>query len=244
MAARYAIGLARGVYLRAETLQRARTIGGQAVAGPSRHRGFLSTVSCSSKPPPASLLLSRQVSIRSLRPVSLNRHSLLANGLRYNSSATEKSPLPDSIKVTIPQPPQSPAPASPTSISTPPTTEISPSNPPVQQIKKPPDDPQLSADTASILKLLKLASPQWRLLATGFGCLCISTGVGLAFPYFSARIIDFFNPATDADTMFLGLSLRDAALVMAGTFALGALATTGKSISLKLSGQRTAAMIR
>ena len=180
------------------------------------------------------------------RPPSTS-FSRTMQSIRYNSSTNKSAPntpSPETIKVTTPEPPSSPAPASPTSITTPPATDFAPTSPAPAEIKRPPDEPQLAADTASIVKLVKLARPQWRLLAAGFGCLLITTAVGLAFPYFSGRIIDYFNPASDAKTMFLGLDLYWAAAFMAATFILGAAANAGKSIALRLSGQRTAAMIR
>ncbi|ORX35705.1 hypothetical protein BD324DRAFT_72669 [Kockovaella imperatae] len=170
--------------------------------------------------------------------------------IRFHSSPSSNEPIKRESgreeKALSPPSPSSSASASSTAIATPPPTDFAATTTasPSTEIKKSSDEPHLAADSASILKLIKLAKPQWRLLTAGFGCLVITTATGLAFPYFSGRIIDFFNPASEAQTMFLGLDLYWAAAFMAATFVLGAAANAGKSIALRLSGQRTAAMIR
>lgn len=98
-------------------------------------------------------------------------------------------------------------------------------------------------ESASIGKLLTLAKPQWRLLTVGVTCLVISTGVSLSVPYIIGRIIDFFAPGSK-ETLLFGLPLEQAAVALAGLLLFGAVANSGRSIALRLAGQRTVAQIR
>ncbi|WWC89113.1 protoheme IX farnesyltransferase [Kwoniella dendrophila CBS 6074] len=98
-------------------------------------------------------------------------------------------------------------------------------------------------DAASILKLLSLAKPQWPLLTIGVTCLSISTAVNLSIPWVIGRIIDFFTPGSEA-TLLLGLPLEQATGALAVVLLIGAAANSGRSIALRLAGQRTVASIR
>ncbi|GMK53614.1 hypothetical protein CspeluHIS016_0102000 [Cutaneotrichosporon spelunceum] len=99
------------------------------------------------------------------------------------------------------------------------------------------------ADSATVMKLLSLAKPQWRLLTVGVTCLVISTGVSLTVPYVIGKIIDFFAPGSEQQLLF-GLPLEKAAGVLAIVLLIGAVANSGRSICLRLAGQRTVAQIR
>lgn len=102
---------------------------------------------------------------------------------------------------------------------------------------------QTKADSASIMKLLSLAKPQWKLLTVGVSCLVVSTGVALAVPYVIGKIIDFFAPGSNEALLF-GLPLEKAAAVLAVVLMIGAVTNAGRSICLRLAGQRTVAQIR
>lgn len=98
-------------------------------------------------------------------------------------------------------------------------------------------------DVASIMNLLKLAKPQWRLLSIGVVCLVISTAVNYALPWAIGRIIDFFTPGSE-ETLLFGLPIEWATFALGAALAIGAAANGARSIALRLSGQRTAVMIR
>ncbi|OCF30539.1 protoheme IX farnesyltransferase [Kwoniella heveanensis BCC8398] len=98
-------------------------------------------------------------------------------------------------------------------------------------------------DAASIIKLLSLAKPQWKLLTVGVACLSVSTAVNLSIPWVIGRIIDFFAPGSDA-TLLFGLPLEKATGALAVVLLIGAAANSGRSIALRLAGQRTVASIR
>ncbi|WWD17080.1 protoheme IX farnesyltransferase [Kwoniella shandongensis] len=98
-------------------------------------------------------------------------------------------------------------------------------------------------DASSILKLLSLAKPQWPLLTVGVACLTVSTAVNLSIPWAIGRIIDFFAPGSEA-TLLFGLPLEQATAALAILLLIGAAANSGRSITLRLAGQRTVARIR
>ncbi|WRT66572.1 protoheme IX farnesyltransferase [Kwoniella shivajii] len=98
-------------------------------------------------------------------------------------------------------------------------------------------------DAASIMKLLSLAKPQWPLLTVGVACLTLSTAVNLSIPWVIGRIIDFFAPGSE-ETLLFGLPLEKATGALAIVLLIGAAANSGRSISLRLAGQRTVASIR
>ncbi|EIW70549.1 hypothetical protein TREMEDRAFT_43245, partial [Tremella mesenterica DSM 1558] len=98
-------------------------------------------------------------------------------------------------------------------------------------------------DTTSLLKLLSFARPQLPLISVGIFCLCISTGVSLAWPWAIGRIIDFFAPGSEA-TLLFGLPLEWAVGITTFALLIGAAANSCRSIALRLAGQRTMARIR
>ena len=133
-----------------------------------------------------------------------------------------------------------------------PETSTPITNKPVDPLTAPPvfvaDTPKppatkTSADTASILKLLSLAKPQWPLLTVGISCLVVSTGVNLGIPWAIGRIIDYFAPGSEA-TLLFGLPLEQATWALIGVLLVGALANSGRAMALRLAGQRTVARIR
>jgi ABC-type multidrug transport system fused ATPase/permease subunit len=80
-------------------------------------------------------------------------------------------------------------------------------------------------------------------LTFGIFCLTISTGVNLGIPWAIGRIIDFFAPGSEATTLF-GLPLENATAALALVLLVGAIANSGRSIALRLAGQRTVMAIR
>jgi hypothetical protein len=114
---------------------------------------------------------------------------------------------------------------------------------PIVAAETPKPPAKTSADTASILKLLGLAKPQWPLLTVGISCLVVSTGVNLGIPWAIGRIIDYFAPGSEA-TLLFGLPLEQATWALIGVLLVGALANSGRAMALRLAGQRTVAGIR
>lgn len=164
----------------------------------------------------------------------LANHVYPLRHLRFNSSSAQPEAVKADAPLPIPTPTASPA-SSSTFIETPSETTTSTVSPPSSLATIP--------DTASILKLVSLAKPQWRLLTVGVVCLVISTGVNLTIPWVIGRIIDFFTPGSEA-TLLLGFPLEQATALLAVALLIGAAANSGRSIALRLSGQRTSALIR
>ncbi|KAK4688096.1 ATP-binding cassette, subfamily B (MDR/TAP), member 10, partial [Tremellales sp. Uapishka_1] len=161
----------------------------------------------------------------------LQRYSPTLRFTRWNSSQ-----IPSKVESLAPDgtPGQSPAPVASTSTSPPPAAATA-------MVPAVTGDPK--PDASSIMKLLSLAKPQWRLISVGVACLVVSTGVNLSIPYAIGRIIDFFAPGSEA-TLLFGLPLEQATGALALILLVGAIANSGRSITLRLAGQRTVAAIR
>ena len=148
----------------------------------------------------------------------------------------------------IPPSPTTSTPSAPSaSTSTSPPTSLS-STDPLSNLPSQTGSTSTSPDSAlpsstGILQLLSLAKPQWPLLASGVFFLTVSTGVNLGIPWAIGRIIDFFAPGSEVDKLF-GLPLEQATMALAGVLLVGALANSGRSICLRLAGQRTVMRIR
>ncbi|WWC61970.1 protoheme IX farnesyltransferase [Kwoniella dejecticola CBS 10117] len=185
---------------------------------PSRSAPTLSQIrynSSTSTPPSTSSSKSTQQEIS--RPTTLENSE--------EGKDSEKAPSPIPIHPLAPIPPPSA------------TAEVTPTASGSGSSKDP------KPDAASILKLLSLAKPQWPLLTIGVTCLSISTAVNLSIPWVIGRIIDFFTPGSEA-TLLLGLPLEQATGALAIVLLIGAAANSGRSIALRLAGQRTVASIR
>lgn len=193
-------------------------------------------LSSSAKPAGLRYLTGSSCSSLAPRTGSCNRQlgSVTLRSIRHNSTQSSRSANKETEKdkyaeeqerSKLPVDPITAAPPAPALIPSPPTTA------------------QASADTASIMKLLALAKPQWPLLTVGIGCLVVSTGVNLGVPWAIGRIIDYFAPGSEATTLF-GLPLEQAVWALAGVLLLGAIANSGRAIALRLAGQRTVARIR
>ena len=166
--------------------------------------------------------------------------------VRFNSTSTRSpstSPSEPDERTSAPSPPSPPTPALPSDSlthSSPVTAQPVPAES-TEVAKK--DEKDAKPDVASIVQLLRFAKPQWKLITVGVVCLVISTGVNLAIPWVIGRIIDFFAPGSE-QTLLFGLPIEYATAALAIVLLLGAAANSGRSIALRLSGQRTAAMIR
>ena len=140
------------------------------------------------------------------------------------------------------QPDTRPGEAATSQSSSPPSPSTPAPKPPILPVATV-DTSQKTPDATSIYKLVSLAFPQWRLISIGVSCMVVSTGVSLTVPWAIGRIIDFFAPGSEA-TLLFGLPLEQATAALAGFLLFGAVANSGRSICLRLAGQRTVAAIR
>ena len=172
-----------------------------------------------------------------------HRRRLSTSQHRQKSTPDPTSPSPNAVK-----PPSQPSPSTPLSSPSPSSdsstvTEVSTDAISVEK-KKPPDLPQDTTNSASVRRLLAMAWPQWRLMSVGFVALGGSVAAGTSFPYFAGRIVDHFNPTTPADHLLFDLTVPQSAGLMAAVLLAGCTAGGIRSICLRLSGQRTVALIR
>ncbi|KAJ8297226.1 ATP-dependent permease MDL1, mitochondrial [Rhodotorula toruloides] len=91
-----------------------------------------------------------------------------------------------------------------------------------------------------VRRLLQLAKPERRTIGIAIGLLCISSGVSLSIPLGIGRIIDIFS----GQASNLPVSIPTAAGLLAVFFAAGAAANMGRTILMRISGQRIVARLR
>ncbi|CAK9787373.1 hypothetical protein CC85DRAFT_289332 [Cutaneotrichosporon oleaginosum] len=94
---------------------------------------------------------------------------------------------------------------------------------------------------ASVGKLVELAVPEKRTLATAVGLLVISSSVSMLVPLTIGKLIDFFS--SNAAT-FLGMSFPVAATLLTIAFFVGAAANAGRVYLMRTAGQRIIARVR
>lgn len=226
MAARHGLGLARSWALTAVPMVRPALVGHPLKL---KVRAACSTRSFASVSV-LELLASSQNRAPARRHIVNGQRSPVITALRIRHNSTQSDPTKrrDEAEQQTPPPPK---PVDPLTA------------PPVSVAETPKPPAKTSADTASILKLLSLAKPQWPLLTIGISCLVVSTGVNLGIPWAIGRIIDFFAPNSES-TLLFGLPLEQATWALIAVLFVGALANSGRAMALRLAGQRTVAGIR
>ncbi|CEQ38772.1 SPOSA6832_00236, partial [Sporobolomyces salmonicolor] len=91
-----------------------------------------------------------------------------------------------------------------------------------------------------VRRLMVLAKPERKTIGIAIGLLCVSSTVSLSIPFGIGRIIDIFS----GNGANLPVSVPTAATLLALFFALGAAANMGRTILMRISGQRIVAKLR
>ncbi|GAA5991333.1 hypothetical protein JCM11641_004802 [Rhodosporidiobolus odoratus] len=91
-----------------------------------------------------------------------------------------------------------------------------------------------------VRRLAELAKPERKTIGIALGLLCVSSTVSLSIPFGIGRIIDIFS-GSSAD---LPMSVPSAAALLAVFFGIGAAANMGRTILMRISGQRIVARLR
>ncbi|KAK4055100.1 ATP-binding cassette permease mdl1 [Microbotryomycetes sp. JL201] len=91
-----------------------------------------------------------------------------------------------------------------------------------------------------IRRLVQLAKPERKTIGLAIGLLCVSSTVSLSIPMFIGKIIDLFSGSAKD----LPISVPTAAGLLALFFAVGAAASMGRTILMRISGQRIVARLR
>ncbi|KAK4699123.1 hypothetical protein P7C70_g7144, partial [Phenoliferia sp. Uapishka_3] len=127
------------------------------------------------------------------------------------------------------------------------STETTPA-PPIVVDGKPKDVKPAKAETVKekiqlgeIRRLVDLAKPERKTIAIAVGLLFVSSSISLSIPFTIGRIIDLFSGST---TTVLPISIPAAAGILGLVFALGAVASMGRTILMRISGQRIIARLR
>jgi len=91
-----------------------------------------------------------------------------------------------------------------------------------------------------VKRLAILAKPERKTIGIAIGLLCVSSTVSLSIPFGIGRIIDLFS----GNSTGLPVSVPTAAALLGVFFALGAAANMGRTILMRISGQRIVARLR
>ncbi|KAH8109010.1 P-loop containing nucleoside triphosphate hydrolase protein [Phellopilus nigrolimitatus] len=95
---------------------------------------------------------------------------------------------------------------------------------------------------SSFRKIVALAKSERKPLIMAIGLLLVSSSVSLSIPFTIGKLIDFF--ASSNPQIPFGLSLVQASALLLSAFTIGAAANAGRSILMRLSGQRIVAQLR
>lgn len=117
------------------------------------------------------------------------RALLFQSRLRYYSQSSKQQEKTDKEKEPEGEGAPSPIPIHPPASIKLPSATAFPTTSPTSSGK------DAKPDASSVLKLLTLAKPQWKLLTAGVAFLSVSTAVNLSIPWAIGRIIDFLRRA-------------------------------------------------
>lgn len=92
-----------------------------------------------------------------------------------------------------------------------------------------------------IRRLVELARPERKRIGIAVGLLVISSSISLSIPFTIGKVIDLFS---GTGTSTLPVSVPTAAAIMAIIFSIGAAAAAGRTILMRISGQKIVARLR
>ncbi|KAM0715015.1 hypothetical protein Q7P37_009480 [Cladosporium fusiforme] len=95
-----------------------------------------------------------------------------------------------------------------------------------------------------VLRLLKIAAPEWKTLGWAFLFLLISSGVTMSVPFSIGRILDVASKPPEENATFLGMSMNTFYIAFATILATGACANYGRIIILRVVGERIVMKLR
>ncbi|KAK7691345.1 hypothetical protein QCA50_004740 [Cerrena zonata] len=101
-------------------------------------------------------------------------------------------------------------------------------------------DPNKSA--SSFRSIIALAKPERKPLGIAIGLLLVSSAVSMSVPFTIGKLIDYFTIANPQ--IPFGLSTGQASAILLLMFTAGAMANAGRSMLMRLSGQRIVARLR
>ncbi|KAG7091174.1 hypothetical protein E1B28_010226 [Marasmius oreades] len=95
---------------------------------------------------------------------------------------------------------------------------------------------------SSFQKIVALAKPERKPLATAVGLLLVSSSVSMSIPLLIGKLIDFFS--STSPQIPLGLGIWQASGVLLALFTVAAAANAGRSFLMRMAGQRIVARLR
>lgn len=92
-----------------------------------------------------------------------------------------------------------------------------------------------------IVRLLRIAQPEWRTLSLAFAFLLVSSSVSMSLPFSIGKIID--AATKDQGTLF-GLPMEQFYIALGSLLAIGACANYGRIVLLRIVGERIVTKLR
>ncbi|QUC22126.1 uncharacterized protein UV8b_06367 [Ustilaginoidea virens] len=104
--------------------------------------------------------------------------------------------------------------------------------------------PQSKAGFGEIWRLIKVARPELRWLAVAFCFLILSSSVTMLIPFSVGRILDLATKGDVQDIRLFGLALNQFFFGLGAVLTIGAMATFGRVVLLRIIGERVVARLR
>ncbi|PKS11642.1 hypothetical protein jhhlp_001793 [Lomentospora prolificans] len=95
-----------------------------------------------------------------------------------------------------------------------------------------------------VIRLLKIARPELKLLAIAVGFLAVSSCVTLSLPYIVGKVLDLVTNSAEEDPKLFGFTLTQFFFGLGGLLTLGAGANFARIILLRIIGERVVARLR
>ncbi|KAM0754683.1 hypothetical protein T439DRAFT_321719 [Meredithblackwellia eburnea MCA 4105] len=153
---------------------------------------------------------------------------------RFQSTSVQNQSTSPKSSQSAPASPPSPPPT-PT-----PTTTTNPEPEPVEEDKKA-ESISDKIQLGEVRRLIDLAKPEKKTIGIAIGLLFVSSTISLSIPMTLGKIIDLFSGNNPAG---LPLSVPVAATLISVILALGAVASVGRVILMRIAGQRIVARLR
>jgi putative ABC transport system ATP-binding protein len=104
--------------------------------------------------------------------------------------------------------------------------------------------PTTTSTLGEIARLAKIAHPEARWLALAFILLAVSSVITMSVPYSMGKMLDVAAKAADDDVRILGLAPNHFLIALAGVLTVGCVAGFGKTVLLRVVGERVVAKLR
>ncbi|KAI9799969.1 MAG: multidrug-resistance transporter mdr2 [Sarcosagium campestre] len=106
------------------------------------------------------------------------------------------------------------------------------------------ESPNERASWGEVWRLLKVASPEMKMLSVAFSFLLVSSAITMSIPFSIGKILDVATHATEHGDKIFGLETGQFYLALGAILSMGAAANYGRIIVLRIVGERVVARLR